>query len=102
MNVSKSGNSATPEELVLEVAEHLLGRAVVDAVALARHALHDAGFLEPPAISYVLVLPAHVGLHDRVGAVRNLRDEHVEHLLLLRHVRVPDMDHAAISLLPKS
>ena len=28
-----------PEELVLDVAEHLLGRPVVDAVPLSRHAL---------------------------------------------------------------
>ena len=44
------------EELVLEVAEDLLGRRVVQAVALAGHALQDAGLPEPGATCGVLVL----------------------------------------------
>ena len=38
------------------MAEDLLGRAVVDAVALSRHALDDARLLERLAITVVLVL----------------------------------------------
>ena len=47
-------------ELVLQVAEDLLGRRVVQAVALAAHGLADAeafGLVPPPL---VLVLPSHV------------------------------------------
>ena len=82
------GELPTPEEFVFDVPEQLLRRPVVDAVALAGHALHYARPLQPAAITRVLVLPSHIGLHDRVGALRDLRDEHVEHLLLLGHVRV--------------
>ena len=39
------GELAAGVELVLEVAEHLLGGGVVDAVALAAHGLADAQFL---------------------------------------------------------
>ena len=42
------GPSPASEELVLQMPEDLRGRAVVDAVALPRHALHHAGPLEPP------------------------------------------------------
>lgn len=38
----------------------------------------------------VLVLPPHVRLHDRMSALEHLRDQHVERLLLLRRVRVPE------------
>ena len=44
------------EELVLEVAEDLLGGGVVQAVALAGNALRDAGLPEPGATCRVLVL----------------------------------------------
>ena len=49
-------------ELVLQVAEDLLGRRVVQAVALAAHGLADAEAFElvPPPL--VLVLPSHVGI----------------------------------------
>lgn len=47
-------------ELVLQVAEDLLGRRVVQAVALAAHGLADAEAFElvPPPL--VLVLPSHI------------------------------------------
>lgn len=47
-------------ELVLQVAEDLLGRRVVQAVALAAHGLADAEASElvPPPL--VLVLPSHI------------------------------------------
>ena len=77
------------EELIFHVPEQLLGRAVVYAVAFSRHALNDSGFAQGGAVRLVLVLPSHVALHDRALAVGNLRQEHVEHLHLLRHVRVP-------------
>ena len=83
------GELPAPEELVLDVAEQLLRRPVVEAVALAGHALHDSRLLQPAAVARVLVLPPHVGLHDRARALRDLRDEHVEHLLLLGHARAP-------------
>ena len=66
---------AAAVELVLQVAEHLLGRRVVQAVALAAHGLTDAEASElfpPPP---VLVLPSHVRvvllqcLFDRFGSV---------------------------------
>ena len=50
------------EELVLEVAEDLLGRRVVQAVALAGHALGDTRPAEPGDIPVVLVLPPHVAV----------------------------------------
>ena len=68
------------------MAEQPLGVGVVQAVALARHALHDAGGLQPRDVAVALVLPAHVGLQHRPGALRHPGDRHVEHLLLLRHV----------------
>ena len=48
-----------PVELVLQVAEDLRGGAVVDAVALARHALHEAVLPELRDVGRVPVLPAH-------------------------------------------
>lgn len=55
-------------ELVLQVAEDLLGRRVVQAVALAAHGLADAEASElvPPPL--VLVLPSHVRVQDRLRA----------------------------------
>ena len=75
-----------PEELVFQVAEHLLGGAVVDAVPLARHALDDPGLLQPLAPPGLLVLPAHVRVQDRPGAIGLLGHELVEQLVLLGHV----------------
>ena len=77
---------APAEELVFDVAEHLLGRAVVDAVALARHALDEAVLRERPDVRRVLVLPAHVGVQHRPRAFGLGGHEHAEHLLLLRQV----------------
>ena len=81
------GPCPSPEELVLHVAEDLLGGAVVDAVALSGHALDDPGFLQPPAPCGVLVLPAHVAVKHRRRALGHLRQQLVEQLGLLRHVR---------------
>ena len=75
-----------PEELVLEVAEHLLRGAVVDAVAPARHALHDPGPPERARPARVLVLPAHIGMQDRVPALGHLGPELGENVVLLGHV----------------
>ncbi len=77
-----------PEELVFQVAEHPLGRPVVDAVALPGHALHHAGLLQPLAPPGLLVLPAHVRVQYRPGAIGFLRHELVEQLMLLGHVGV--------------
>ena len=76
------------EELVLHVAEHLLGRPVVDAVALPGHALHHAGLLQPAAPPGMLVLPAHVGVQYRASALGLPGHEPVEQLMLLGHVGV--------------
>ena len=81
--------SLASEEFIFHVAEQLLGRAVVYAVALARHALDDSCFAQGGAIGLVLVLPSHVALHDRALAGGNLRQQHVEHLFLLIHIRMP-------------
>ena len=78
---------ASPEELVLQVAEDLLGRAVVDAVAPARHALHEAVLPELRDVGRVLALPAHVGVQGGARALRLRRHEHGEHLLLLGEAR---------------
>ena len=77
-----------PEELVLYVAEHLLGRPVVDAVALPGHALHHAGLLQPAAPPGLLVLPAHIGVQYRAGTLGLPGYELVEQLMLLGHVGV--------------
>ena len=76
-------------ELVLEVAEHLLGRGVVDAVALPAHGLADVQSREPVAPPPVPVLPAHVGVRDRVGVFGQLLLEHGEQAPLLGHVGMP-------------
>ena len=70
-------------ELVLHVAEELLGGGVVDAVPLARHALGDARPLQPGGVGLVLVLPAHVRVHGRCRPVGQGLEEPVEHLLAL-------------------
>lgn len=77
---------APPEELVLHVAEDLLGGAVVDAVAPARHALGEPVLRERRDVRRVLVLPAHVGVQDRPGAIGLGLHELLEHLLLLGEV----------------
>ena len=64
-------------ELVLQVAEDLLGRRVVQAVALAAHGLADAEAFEllPPTIgagTAIPYLPYH-RLHVRPGHVRRAR-----------------------------
>ena len=56
------GPGPPSEELVLQMPEHLLRRAVVQAVAFARHALDEPGVLEPLDPLGVLVLPAHDAL----------------------------------------
>ena len=53
---------AVAVELVLEMAEHLFGGGVVQAVALAAHRLSYAQFPEPFAPPRVPVLPSHVGI----------------------------------------
>ena len=74
------------EELVLDVAEHLLRRSVVDAVALAGHALHHASLLKPTAPTGLLVLPSHLRVQDGPGAIWLLGHQLVEQLVLLDHV----------------
>ena len=77
---------APSEELVLDMAEDLLGRVVVDAAALARHALADTHPLEPVHKRGALVLPTHARLHDGRRALGHSGLQHVEHLLLLGEV----------------
>ena len=74
-------------ELVLQVAEHLLGRGVVQTVALAAHGLADAEAFElvPPPL--VLVLPSHVRVQDRLRAGGQALREHGGQALLLPEVR---------------
>lgn len=74
-------------ELVLQVAEHLLGGGVVQAVALATHGLADAEAFElaPPLL--VLVLPSHVRVQDRLRAGGQALREHGEQALLPPEVR---------------
>ena len=55
-------------ELVLQVAEHLLGSGVVQAVALAAHGLADAEAFELVPPPSVLVLPSHVRVQDWLRA----------------------------------
>ena len=55
-------------ELVLQVAEHLLGSGVVQAVALAAHGLADAEAFELGPPPSVLVLPSHVRVQDWLRA----------------------------------
>ena len=74
---------AAPVELVLDVAEELLGGGIVDAVRLPGHALDDAGGLEPGCVRGVLVLPAPVRVHGRGGALGDLGQQLVEHPHLL-------------------
>ena len=76
-----------PEELVLDVPEDLLCGAVVDAVPFPRHALGDLGRLQPLRPAGMLVLPAHVAVKHRRRALGHLRQQLVEQLGLLRHVR---------------
>ena len=73
------------EELVFDVAEDLLGGAVVDAVALPGHALDDPGSLQPPAPAGMLVLPAHVRVQHGPCALRHPLQQTVEQELLLLH-----------------
>ena len=74
------------EELVFDVAEDLLGGAVVDAVALPGHALDDPGSLQPPAPAGMLVLPAHVRVQHGPRALRHPLQQPVEQVRLLLHV----------------
>ena len=80
---------AAAVELVLQVAEHLLGRGVVQTVALAAHGLADAEASElvPPPL--VLVLPSHVRVQDRLRAGGQSFREHGGQALLLVHVGMP-------------
>ena len=75
-------------ELVLQVAEDLLGGGVVQAVALAAHGLADAEAFElvPPPL--VLVLPSHVRVQDRL----HVRPGHVRwarQVVVVRGFRQP-------------
>lgn len=80
---------AAAVELVLQVAEHLLGRRVVQAVALAAHRLSYAQFPEPFAPPRVLVPPSHVRVQYGACAGGQLGREHGEQTLLLFHVGMP-------------
>ena len=78
---------AAAVELVLQVAEHLLGRRVVQAVALAAHGLADAEAFELVPPPSVLVLPSHVRVQDRLRAGGQAFREHGEQAPLLPEVR---------------
>ncbi len=77
---------AAAEELVLQMAEDLLGGAVVQAVALARHVLDEAVLREPPHVGHVLVPPAHVRVRDQADLLGLRLHGHPQHLLLVRQV----------------
>ena len=83
------GPRPSPEELVLDVAEDLLRGAVVDAAALARHALRYLRLPQATRPCLVLVLPAHIAVQDRGLAFGHLRQEPVEQGHLLGNVRSP-------------
>ena len=78
---------AAAVELVLQVAEHLLGGGVVQAVALAAHGLADAEAFELAPPPSVLVPPSHVRVQDRLRAGGQALREHGEQTLLLPEVR---------------
>ena len=78
---------AVAVELVLEMAEHLFGGGVVQAVALAAHGLADAEAFELAPPPLVLVLPSHVRVQDRLHAGGQALREHDEQALLLPEVR---------------
>ena len=80
------GPAASPEELVFQVAEDLLGGAVVEAVPLARHALGYLRLLQAARPLLVLVLPAHVGVQHGPRALRHPLQQPVEQVRLLLHV----------------
>ena len=80
------GPAASPEELVFQVAEDLLGGAVVEAVPLARHALGYLRLFQAARPLLVLVLPAHVGVQHGPRALRHPLQQTVEQELLLLHV----------------
>lgn len=75
------------EELVLDVAEHPLGRPVVDAVAFPEHTLDDPGALQPPAPCGVPALLAHVAVQDRRRPAGHPLQQPVEQGELLRYVQ---------------
>ena len=80
------GPRPSPEELVLDVPEDLLGGAVVDAVPLPRHALGDPGRPQSLRPAGMLVLPAHVAVQDRPRVPGHPLQQPVEQELLLIHV----------------
>ncbi len=75
------------EHLVLEGPEERFHDAVVDAVALPGHRLDDAHLPEPSLIHGMLVLPAHVAVHDEAAQIRVFAERHVEHPIRLFQVR---------------
>ena len=81
------GPRPSPEELVLDVAEDLLRGAVVDAVALARHALRYLRLPQAARPCLVLVLPVYVAVQDRALALGHPLREPVEQGHLLGHAR---------------
>ena len=85
------------EELVLQVPEDLLGRPVVQAVALPRHALHHVRRPQAAHPLVVLALPAHVGAQHGPRARGHLREQAVEQLALLDEVGASETDQATIS-----
>ena len=74
-------------ELVLQMAEHLLGSGVVQAVALAAHGLADAEAFELAPPPSVLVPPSHVRVQDRLRAGGQALREHGEQAPLPPEVR---------------
>ena len=78
---------AAAVELVLQVAEDLLGGGVVQAVALAAHGLAGAEAFELVPPPSVLVLPSHVRVQDRLRAGGQTLREHGERAPLPPEVR---------------
>ncbi len=80
------------------MAEHLLGRGVVQTVTFAAHRLVDAQFLEPVPPPLMSVPPSHARGQDRVRAGRQPGPEHRKQALLPGHVGCRLTSQATISL----
>lgn len=97
------GPCPSPEELVLHVTEDLLGGAVVDAVALSGHALDDPGVLQPPPHHAACWYCQPMSLWSTGVAPSGIyASSWSSSSACCAMSGLVDVDHATISLLPKS
>ena len=75
------------EELILHMAEHLIGRSIVQTIRLAGQASRHVVLLRPFNPFWILILPPHIAVKNGAGAGRQNLYQGVEHLLLLEYVR---------------